>query len=52
MTPYQAFPKGLDFTPKYMISGGNRLEWIDWKQKETDRVADLYKDEEAFLSTS
>ena len=31
---------------------GNRLEWIDWKKEETDRVAGLYKDEEAFLSTN
>ena len=52
MTPYQAFPKGLAFTPKYMMSGGNRLEWIDWKKQETDRVAYLYKDEEAFFSSN
>ena len=36
MTPSQSFPKGLAFTPKYMMSGGNRLQWIDWKKKETE----------------
>jgi len=51
MTPSQSFPKGLAFTPKFMMSGGNRLQWIDWKKKETERVADLYKGEEAYLST-
>ena len=27
------------------------MQWIDWKKKETERVAELYKDEKAFLST-
>ena len=51
MIPSKSFPKGLAFTPKYMMSGGNRLEWMDWKKKETDRVADIYKKEEVFLCT-
>ena len=49
MKPSDTFPKGLAFTPKYM-PGGNRVKWIDWKKKETARVADIYKKEEAFLS--
>ena len=51
MKPSDTFPEGLAFTPKYMMSGANRLKWIDWKKKETARVTDIYKDEEAFLST-
>ena len=51
MKPSDKFPEGLAFTPKYIMSGGNRLGQIDWKKKETARVANIYKDEEAFLST-
>ena len=43
MKPSDTFPEGLAFTPKYIMSRGNRLGWIDWKKKETARVANIYK---------
>ena len=52
MKPSEKFPKGLTFTPKYMMRGLNNMEWIDWKKEQTDKVADIYKDEEAFLNSN
>ena len=39
----------LAFTPKCMIRGMNNKRWIDWKKEQTTKVADIYKDKEAFL---
>ena len=52
MKPSEKFPKGFVFTPKYMMRGMNNMEWIDWKKEQTDKVADIYKDEEIFLNSN
>ena len=52
MKPSEKFPKGFVFTPKYMMRGMNNMEWIDWKKEQTDKVADIYKDEEKFLNSN
>ena len=51
MKPSEKFPEETAFTPKYVMAGGNRLDWIKWKKQQTAQVADIYKDEEAYLST-
>ena len=49
--PSDKFPKNSVFTPKYMMRGLNNMEWIDYKKEQTAKVADIYKDEEAFLNS-
>ena len=52
MKSSESFPKGLAFTPKYMMRGLNNMKWIDWKKEQTAKVANIYKDEEAFLNSN
>ena len=52
MKPSEKFSKGLAFTPKYMMRGLNNMQWIDWKKEQTEKVANIYKDEEAFLNSN
>ena len=35
-----------------MMRGVNNMQWIDWKKEQTERVANIYKDEEAFLNSN
>ena len=50
MKPSEKFPQGLAFTPKYMMRGMNNM--INWKKEQTAKVADIYKDKEAFLDSN
>ena len=34
------------------MRGVNNMKWIDWKKEQTAKVADIYKDEEAFLNST
>ena len=44
-------PQRTGFTPEYVMRGLSNMEWIDCKEEQTAKVADIYKDEEAFLNS-
>ena len=52
MKPSDKFPEGLAFTPKYMMLGLNNMRWINWNKQQIAKVADIYKDETAFLNSN